>query len=309
MSIDAQKQTTERVAEWWLRDIHRFEHTVALDRQDIVPGNKDSWGKFLDRNFVTESGESIGDKPEVKAMEAVWTAANKFHGVVSCLHTQGEQTCNVIAALNDVVRHDMVLDDELWQIVNNMQGGTKEADALNFTLRELETIGERLKATSKRIRGVFRSTHRATIEERLDRFIKQQEDMIASFKGCLDDFAMPQTAYQVRQYVLSQLVLQLDAVLEVVTPLRRKINDLPLPEELRQRIHANEATYLRARSQIKKWRDNPSQRLGAKVKETFMLLVKAGEDMACMKDESYHAISKLGAIFYCRTGICKNPYN
>lgn len=307
MSTDAKQQQTQHEPLWWLRDIHRFEHTITVDR-GAQPGNQDSWGMFLDGKFVTEAGEFIGDKPEVKALSNVWYAANKFHGIESSIEAQAEQTCNVIAALNDVARHDVILDDEMWGIVRNMQVCGIEVNSLRSTIRELSGAKEHLTRASERVRGVFRLSHRGKIEDRLERFIKEQAAMIEAFEGYLGDFDLPQTAYQARQYVLSQLVLQLERALEILTPLRRKIKDAPLPEDLRQRIITNEATFLRARSQVKKWRDNPSQRFGGKVKELVLLLLSAAADMATMKDESYHAISKLGAVFYCRTGVCKNPY-
>lgn len=306
--MTTEQKMPERGTFWWLRDIHRFEHTIKIDRGS-TPGNNDSWGKFLDRNFVTESGDFIGDKPEVKALEAVWAAANRFHAIEPSLLFQAEQTCNVIAALNDVAAHDAILDDAMWEIVTNMQSNGKEACALKLAIGELENIQARLKQNVERVRGVFRPSHSEKIEGRLARFAEEQEAMIASFKAYIGDFALPQTANDVRQYVLKQLALQLDSVLEAVTPLLDAIKDAPLPEVRWQRIISSAEAFRSARAQVEIWHDHPSRKFDGTVKRTVLQLLQASNDLASLKDESYHDLSKLGAVFFNRAGVCKNPYS
>lgn len=306
--MTTEKKMPERGTFWWLRDIHRFEHTIKIDRGS-TPGNNDSWGKFLDRKFVTESGDFIGDKQEVKDLEVVWAAANSFHAIEPSLLNQAEQTCNVIAALNDVAAHDAILDDEMWEIVTNMQSNGNEACALKLAVGELENIHARLKQNAQRVRGVFRPSHREKIEGRLARFVEEQEAMIASFKAYIGDFALPQTASDVRQYVLKQLAVQLDSVLEAVTPLLDATKDASMPEERRQRIISSAETFRSARAQVEIWHDHPRRQFDGMVKETVLQLLQASNDWASLKDESYHDLSKLGAVFFNRAGVCKNPYS
>ncbi len=306
MSNSAPHDESAAVANRWLRDIHRYEHTIVVD-ESISEGNKDSWCHFLDRAFITEAGEYIGDKPEVRAIAKIWYGANQFHQITSDLKYQAEQTCNVIAALEGVRRHDVVLDDETWEIVANMQSGSREAKVLISTMREIEAVLERMKHNASRVRGVFRPAHKDKIEGRLNRAIAEQEAMLSSFRGIIGELSLPQTAYEVRQYILSQLILQVDLALEILTPLRRELKDTASPEDFRKRIFDNEATFFRARSQLKKWRDNPSQKFGAKVKEMCLLLLKTNKDTVLLKDDSFHAISKLGARFYTRCGRATKP--
>lgn len=304
-SVEAQVSVAE--TRFWLRDIHRYEHTADFGTYENV-GNADSWGLYLDKGFVTEAGEFIGDKPEVIALAAVWYRANELHNELDGVKIQLEHTCNVIASVEDVARHDTELDDNHWQIVVNMQRRGLESSVLEGTTRELEHVLEKLTQRAHKHRGVFRQSYIDSIEGRMNRFIKEGEAMLASFKESQKHFLLPKTPYQIRQFTLSQLARSLEDVLNVVTPLRQKVKNAPIDEEMRRRILDNEAVLLRARSQVKKWRDNPSQRFRGKVKTLVLKVRQVLDDLAKLKDESYHAISKLGVCFYCRTGRCKNPY-
>ncbi len=96
-----------------LRDIHPFPHTIVAPHIDR-DGNKDSWGYFLDTKFVNAAGEYNGDNAEVIAVATVWLGANNFHRILLETRQQAEKTCNIIAALEGVKRHDGVLDDATW---------------------------------------------------------------------------------------------------------------------------------------------------------------------------------------------------
>ncbi len=132
--------------------------------------------------------------------------------------------------------------------------------------------------------------------------------MISSFREARKAFELPQTPYQLRQVVLSELLIQVELALEQIAPMRRGVKDAPIPEELRKRIIDNEAAFYRARSQIKKWRDNPSQRFGGKMKEMAILLHKSCGEMWLLKDQSFHAGLKLGLRFFSRAGFVRNQY-
>ena len=293
----------------WLRDIHRYAHTIVAPYIE-KDGNKDSWGYFLDGAFVTEAGEYIGDNTEVKALAAVWYRANQFHKILGELRRQAEKACNIIAALEGVKRHDVVLDDATWDIVNNMQLGSREQSALQSAIRDLRHIVlHHSKLNADQMRNVFRPKYKDKINGRLDRLIAQQEAMIASFVEIEKELGLPQTAYEVRQYALSQLLINVEEALEAVTPMRRETKDVELPEGFRQRIVDNEGTFFRARAQLKKWRDNPSQKFGGKMKEMALLLLKTSNNTAMLKDDSYHALSKRGARFFNRCGRVPNPYS
>lgn len=292
----------------WRRDLHRYEHTIAFE-VDEAGGNYDSYGHFLDRTFITEAGEYIGDKADVQVAAAVWHAANDFHKFFGAFRRQAEQTCNVIAALDGVKRHDVVLDEETWAIVDNMQSGSVEQNALDFAITDLRrNVLERLKWNADRLRDVFRPALKDKVEGRLERLIAEQKAMLHSFEEIMTDLGLPQSAYQVRQYVLSQMIVYVEKALEIITPLRRELKDAAVPDGWLKRIVDNEAIFFRARAQLKKWRDNPSQKFGGKMKEMAILLVKTNNDMAELKDPSYHAISKLGARFFTRCGRARNPY-
>ncbi len=299
MSIDPQSIDLQPYK--WLRDINRFEHTVAFSKTAASQPH-DSLGLLLDRKFTTVGGDFIGDQPEVKAIVAVWYGANQFYGFLDEMKLQAEQTCNVIAALAGVARHDAVLDEETWTIVNNMQTGSFEATQLLSSIRALESVLIQNKRIAAGLGGVYRPAHKAKVEGRLNRFIAENEAMLQSFRGMLGDFALPQTAYQARQYVLSELILKVERALEYIAPMRRELQDAPLPEGFWQRIIDNEGAFYRARAQLKKWRDNPSQKFGSKMKEMAILLQNTCLDMARMKDDSYHACSKLGLRFFNRCG-------
>lgn len=294
-------------AYFWLRDIHRYPHTVEFSRHQEL-GDSKSWGKFLDTNFITEAGEHIGDKPEVRAMAQVWSAANGFHGTIHGTKMQLEHSCNVIAAVDGVARHDTEIDDEHWSIINNMQSQGLESNVIRRLTDQMQHLLGHLSRTAEMHRGVFRQSHKDAIEGRMDRFIHEGAAMVDSFKEMRKDFALPRKPYQIRQHTLSQLVISLDDALNTITPLRKWIRTEPLPEEIRRRIFDNETVFLKARSQVKKWRDNPSQKFGSKLKDLAIEVLEATDELAKLKDESYHAISKMGACFLDRGGRCKNPY-
>ena len=301
-SLDDEVASSERRK--WLRDINRFEHTIDL-RQYTIDGNTLSWGYYLDRSFKTQEGEFIGDKPEVQAIAAVWHGANAFFAILGDVSRQAEVACNVIAALNSVQRHDIVLDDEMWSIINNMHHGNRQRSAISFALSEMNAIKQRLEYNAGRLRGVFRGKHKVKVEGKLDRFIKEQEAMMRSFEQVAAELSMPQTPYQVRQYVLSELIDQVGIAVEHIAPMRRAIKDSPLPPEILKSIVDNEAALYRARSQLRKWRDNPSQKFGAKMKEMAIHLNATCNEMCKLKDQSYIAASKLGIQFLDRCGTVK----
>lgn len=288
----------------WRKDVNRFEHTVIINTPD-ENGNKISWGLFLDGKAVTRDGLYIGNDSAVQGIMAVWYGANKFTGLLDGLSSQSERTCNVIAALDTAPQSDVVLDETLWEAVQNFQCGGREASALYSLKQRMRHILDETKQSFDLAAGVFHGEHKDRVETRLARQIAECESFVASLDEIATDLMTPQTPSALREKVLVDLISQVSVALDAAAKLQGAVADCSLPENMHERIAAAHANFENCMASLTSLRDESSAKCAAQVNAIALLLHSSCLDLARLKDESYTEAKRLGLRFFNRAGyVC-----
>lgn len=181
-----------------------------------------------------------------------------------------------IRLLDGAPRHDAVLDAEMLNTVTKFP-----YDALREHLacvnKDLATSAHTIRYAGSRIHGYFTGELKVKAEDRLKRHLVEAEELLAIFGQLKSDYEAPNKPYQIRKQTLSGLLPLFPAVLDPLRDLRKAIKSEPFDQPRYSVLLQLEATMIKLRAQVARWRDNPSQKMAGQI-EVWFTQVKAFHD-------------------------------
>lgn len=305
MTTTEAASTGAREPYFWRRDIHRFANTVALETPTLS-ARVLTGGHYVNAQFKNKDREYIGDRPETKAIVAVWYAMNEFFKVVDDIAIHAESACNIIAAVENCPVQDAVLDEETLGIVANMKRSSYEEGVLYSSRLNLKHIVDLLGRNAASLKGVLHGDEKIAIEDRVDSHLAEAQAIYDSVDQLLRERSkVAKTPERLRKVALSSLIVAVERALEVLSSLNQSVADQPLPGDLKSRLSGYEADFVAARSFLSAWRDDSAQRFGTRMKEMAEMLFQTCVEVAKLKDEAFQECRALGLQFFTRGGPVK----
>jgi hypothetical protein len=193
------------------------------------------------------------------------------------------------------------LDGEKWsEVVSTAVRG--DGWALDTAEQQLARSIDAIKTARRAIYGQFRGEEKVKTEDALTRHLAEAQRLLATFKEIDCAPQIPRQPYLIRQKCLSGLLLQIGTLLDLITPLRRQFNAEEFTDGLLAQLIEQEAVLFRLRSKISKWRDNPSQRLGAKLEVCLEQTIVISDAVCSLRDAAQAECKRQGMVFYNRLG-------
>lgn len=162
-----------------------------------------------------------------------------------------------LSALDAAPRHDTVLDEET---LSNIRGLNSERVVLNSAMMDLLRSLDALWSAERRLKSVFHGSKRVKTADRLARHRAETEALLAAFDELIDE-PLPNQPHMIRQHSLQSLICSADIVLERVESLRAQLDEQLLDKHVGYQWQKHVADLYRLRSALRRWRDNPSQKM------------------------------------------------
>jgi hypothetical protein len=241
--------------------------------------------------------QCIDEKPHIQLYEGLKFVV--FHS--DWLPHAINEATKLIKLVDQAPRHDTYLVDEKWSAtVTGIMSGDKWI--LERAQKELQLSIESIAAAYKAIYGQFRGETKVKTEDALARHLAESQRLLANFAELEVTPQGPYQPYQIRQKCLSKLLLEIGAVLDLLTPLRRGLNAEQFPDGLFTQLVEQEAALFRLRAKLSKWRDNPSQKLQAKLEVCREQAIAINERLSQIKALARAECKRQGIKFYTRAG-------
>lgn len=246
------------------------------------------------------SGQSLMTKlaePEVE-MLALWKGLEVLPANMQYLRLSLEMACHDLIPLDSLPRHDSEIEDG------------KYISCLRCWNRSLHTVSKRTLGVSNReledlvssIRGCFQGDLKVRLEDRLQRHLAEARELQQLFEAELATEPPMNRPYQIRQAILAQLYIGISELVESATALRRSFDASLLESGHFKELYLIEGELYRMRASIKRWRDNPSQKLGGKMTEFKEHFSALGQRIVDLRSDVKHSCEQLGLRFLNRAG-------
>ncbi len=257
----------------------------------------DSWGAYLQRTSVSDAG----DPQQREDLKSCWFRLNRILPPNDRLFRQLHAACEATQLIDGLPRHDAEISEEDIARIAAIHFLRETPHAVFSVAQELKHINECAARAVTKITGVLRGQKKALLSDRLTRLSDEIEELEALFKAEQAEQAiLPRQPYQLRQLILAELVISIEAMLSELTPLRQALHGSSYA--LGETIRCHEARLFWWRRKIKKLRDNPSQRQTATLLAAKEELTVICRDFAALKDRCFHDCKEFGYAFFDRGG-------
>jgi hypothetical protein len=221
-----------------------------------------------------------------------------------CLTNACQDAMPLMKVLDQAPRHNTDLVDVKWRdTVDTIIGADRRV--LAKAQLELRQSIEAIELARRAVYGQFRGEQKVKTEDAVTRHLTEAKQLLATFEEIETTQQAPYQPYQVRQKCLSQILLQIGVLLDLVIPLRRQFNVEQFPDGLFNKLMEQETALFRLRAKVAKWRDNPSQKLGAKFAVCLEQTTAIQTGFAQLKNAARTECSRQGIHFYRRGRIAQ----
>ncbi len=244
------------------------------------------------------SRDAVNQNPYVrlwKGLKPIITEAGSLS--IACQHAT-----TLVKLVDRAPRHDTYLVGEKWFGV--AMGAAWGAEwSVETARRQLRRSIEAIETARGAIKGQFRGETKVKTEDALTRHLAEAQRLLGTFEKLESAPQSPYQPYFVRQKCLSSMLLQIGILLDLMTPLRRQFNAEEFADGLFTQLIEQEAVLFRLRAKVAKWRDNPSQRLGAKLEVCLKQTVEIEDIMSRLRDAAEAECKRQGMQFFNRCGV------
>ena len=221
--------------------------------------------------------------------------------MIGSLRLNCQSTASRLSPLDDVARHDVVLSlPELERLgLNNCDPRQGALSGLSSGLNQaLETMNH----ASSRIDGYFHGELKVKTENRLNHLKADVQRMLAAMVLLAEEQEPPRTPYLLRQQGLSIFHCELTHLATSMGNLRRKLGKEPGLEQLMSTFCKQENRLCQVRAKVSRWRDNPSQKMRAKLELCLVEMVQLEEEASALLRETVVQAAKAGCRIFNRQG-------
>lgn len=215
-----------------------------------------------------------------------------------CLHLSCVAAKKLLTPLDSAPRHDTMLDGAL---LCESAGGDPEYAAVTGAMYDLIRTRRTLEDAQKHLQNVFTGDLKVQTEDRLARHAAEANALISVFETVLAR-DLPRQPHLIRQRRLTALLRDTIAVIDMVQDTRHKIDSIDMNSTLREEFETHRTTLYQMRSAIRRWRDNPSQ----KMERHMELCVRQSDNLRNGLEElrarTKRHLQGMGVLFFNRCG-------
>lgn len=234
------------------------------------------------------------------AMKTLWHGLNKIATRFDSLRSSARKAHCVIKLVDNVKRHDCELDEEMSDALAKLFGVSVHQSAVICSRELLCEAVERIEQAKSMLDGKLHKEQKVRLEDKLARYLEEGVRILEVMDQVTDEFDITYKPFSVRRQVFTELLLAIERMLDEVNSMRRDLDGSAISVEIHRRICVNETTIKGWRKQIKKWRDNPTQRFKDRVKTCTFDLMRICHDFAQLKEECYQECLTIGLTFVDR---------
>lgn len=207
-----------------------------------------------------------------------------------------------LTPLDDAPRHDTMLDESsLSRVYEYTYPGRAVADvsrALKLSIEQMEG------AMDNSLRGMFSGELKVQLEDRLVRHIGEGRALLDLFITVGNERRRANQPFAIRQHFLSGILLRLNPFLAEFQSVRKAADtEKDVEPQLKQFLLALEGRLFRLRAEIRRCRDNPSQKLAKKTTAWHKEWQSIAEEALRAKHRVMHAVLRSGVTY---RGRCNN---
>lgn len=208
-----------------------------------------------------------------------------------------------LSPLDAAPRHDAVLDQET---LSNVRGLNSERAVLNSAMSDLLRSLDALWSAERRLKSVFHGSKRVKTADRLARHRAEAEALLAAFDELIDE-PPPNQPHMIRQRSMQSLICSADIVLERVEILRSQLDEKLLSKHIDDQWQKHVAGLYRLRSALRRWRDNPSQKMTRNLTRARDQSESIANGLEALRDATMLHCQRMGIKFFNRAGPVPMP--
>lgn len=215
-----------------------------------------------------------------------------------CLQLSCIAAKKLLTPLDSAPRHDTILEG---QLLCESAGGDPEYAAVTSAMYDLIRTRRTLEEAQKQLQNVFTGDMKVQTVDRLARHAAEANALIGVFETVLAR-DLPRQPHLIRQRRLTALLRDTVTVIDMVQETRHKIDSVDLDSGLREEFETHRTTLYRMRSAIRRWRDNPSQKMARHMEACVEQSNTVRNGLEKLRAGTKRHLQGMGVMFFDRCG-------
>lgn len=209
------------------------------------------------------------------------------------LKTRTRFVAELMEILDGYPRHDSEIDETTWRRISR-QPYHFPGEPLWSACEELQDALRLSRKAMELVQGSSYGDLKVKTEDRLERHIHESERMLADLTQLCWQQSCPRKPYQIRQGSLSALLRTISLTGDSLASLRKKLKGSRLNEPFYQCLCRWDDQIRSMKARIRKWRDNPSQKLGNKMRAIHESILIIDDEIDQVRTECLQILYKEG---------------
>jgi hypothetical protein len=215
-----------------------------------------------------------------------------------CLHLSCVAAKKLLTPLDSAPRHDTMLDGAL---LCESAGGDPEYAAVTGAMYDLIRTRRTLEEAQRQLQNVFTGDLKVQTEDRLARHAAEANALIGVFETVLAR-DLPRQPHLIRQRRLTALLRDTMTVIDMVQKTRHTIDSVDMDSGLRGKFETHRTTLYQMRSAIRRWRDNPSQKMARHMEHCVTQSNLVRDGLEDLRVNTKRHLQRMGVEFFDRGG-------
>jgi hypothetical protein len=234
----------------------------------------------------------------------LWRGLKEILQVAGVIRVMMRVANEQIAVVDKFPRHDSQISETELDFSIFRRCAINTSSTLSSAIFELKQAQESLQRAKHRIDNRLHGTDRVSITDRLERHLHEGQALLESLQARAQTCAVTYKPFEVRRQYMMSLLLDLNDLHARLTHLRAQCKGYKLLDQPCEQLlqHAEQTGRLRAK--LAKWRDNPSQKLGAKMSQEYQQFEAMRLAIEELRNVAETRCRQLGVKFYNRQGEC-----
>ncbi|HEY9732329.1 MAG TPA: hypothetical protein V6C89_10480 [Drouetiella sp.] len=212
--------------------------------------------------------------------------------------------CEQIAEVDKLPRHDTIVDDSEFDFALFNRCAVDEGSTLRGAIVELQQAQHRVEKARKQLAHRLSGIDKVNIADRLQRHLTEGQALLDSIRKRARFSKIVYRAFEVRRQYMMMLFIQLDSFHGDLTRMRAERKSIDVFESSCARLLLLAEQAARIRARVAKWRDNPSQRIGSKLRAEYLRFISVRKELNELRLEVQYDCRRGGTKFYNRQGEC-----
>lgn len=258
----------------------------------------------IDRLARLTQEEAIAGSAEglcnMHTMLKLWQSLRDSMMLMSDLRSNIGRLVVLFERLDDHPRHDTILSDDQLKALGFRTDRRFTADSAE---RSLSASIKLMRSELAKLQGRFEGQLKVGTEDRFKRLIEEAEQLRDVFSELADNGPVLRQPYSIRRAQLIDVLLVIDPLVEYFVLMQRQFARSSLPAPFWTAVRRITSILLRTRADLRRWRDNPSQKLGSKMAGCNSDVGTMVAEFQRLRNEAMERCRDFDIAFYNRVGV------